>query len=236
MRVFFKKYFTFDNVILIACLVVMTVLAIIFSSLMTWLIWLSTIFGMFSSRAAANGKWLTFVYDIISYGIYIYICLSEKYFGELTLSCVIIIIHIFSLIEWKNNQSSGKVIIKTLTKKEMIITLSVASVTLVCYSLVLYFVGSTFPILNAIPTIIYLLGNYFALRRSVLQFYCWIGYEIGFIALWIIAAFNGEMGSTIFLVGGIAELIYGIVGIVNWKKIKNEQEYLSTDVHCNSKS
>ena len=223
MRRFFKKYFTLSNIFLIVCLVATTTLAFIYSSLMTWLIWLSTVFGIFSSRSATSGKWSTFVYDIISYGIYIYICLIEMYYGELTLSVIIIVIHIFSLFEWKKNQLDGKVIIKSLTRKELILSFLISGAVLVVYAIILYFVGTVFPILNAIPTIVYLLGNYFSLRRSVLQFYCWVGYELFFVALWIIVAAKGELGSIIFLVGGISELIYGIYGIWNWKRIKQEQ-------------
>lgn len=225
-----KKYLTLSNLFLTLCCLITTVLAIIYSSLLTWLIWASSILGILSSKFATDGKWLTFVFDIISYGLYIYICIKEKYYGELILSVIIIIIHIFSLFEWKKNQQDNVVKIKRLTKKELGLSLVVSSILLVLYIGILYLIKSDMPILNAIPTIIYLLGNYYCLRRSVLQFYCWIGYEVVFMSLWVISAINGELGSIIFLVGGFSEFIYSIIGIRNWNKIQKIQSKTGHDI------
>lgn len=219
-----KKFFTLSNLFLVLCCLIITILAIIYSSLLTWLIWASSILGILSSKFATDGKWLTFVFDIISYGLYIFICINEKYYGELILSVIIIIIHIFSLFEWKKNQQDNVVKIKQLTKKQIGLSIVISSVLLIIYTGILYLIKSDMPILNAIPTIIYLLGNYYCFRRSVLQFYCWIGYEVVFMSLWVVSAINGELGSIIFLVGGLSEFIYGIIGIHNWNKIEKNQK------------
>lgn len=222
-----KKYFTLSNLFLTLCCITITILAIVYSSIFTWLIWASSIFGILSSKFATDGKWLTFVFDIISYGLYIFICINEKYYGELILSVIIIIIHIFSLFEWKKNQQDNIVKIKRLTKKEVSLSIVISSILLILYVGILYLIKSDMPILNAIPTIIYLLGNYYCFRRSVLQFYCWIGYEVVFMSLWIVSAINGELGSIIFLVGGLSEFIYSIIGIYNWNKIEKNQNKTS---------
>src|SRR5574344_896340 len=220
-----KKLLTLSNCLFVLSIIVTTTLAIIYSSLITWIIWLSSILGILSSKTATEGKWLTFVFDIISYGLYIYVCIFELYYGELTLSIIIIIIHLFGLFQWKNNSDEDNVVIvKRLKTKEILISTIISLVIFVVYGYVLFLVGSKYPFLNAIPTIVYLLGNYFSIRRSILQFYCYILYEIFFIALWILVAVEGEFVSIIFLIGGICEFIYGIIGIVNWKKIQKEQQ------------
>lgn len=219
-----KKYLTLSNIFLVLSIIVSTVIAIVYSSIFTWLVWLSSIFGILSSKTATDGKWTTFVFDIISYGIYIYLCVTEKYYGELILSCVIIVIHIISLFEWKRHQHNDVVEIQKLNNKELYFSLLISFVVLIIYGLVLFYIKTEYPILNAIPTIVYLLGNYYCYRRSVLQFYCWISYEIFFGILWILSATNGEIGSIIFLIGGISEFIYGIIGIKNWNKLYLEQQ------------
>ena len=229
-----KKYFTLSNLFFFFCCIITTVFDVLYSLILTWFIWASSIFGILSSKFATDGKWLTFIFDIISYGLYIFICINEKYYGELILSVIIIIIHIFSLFEWKKNQQDNVVKIKNLTKKEFGLSIFISSILLILYIGILYLIKSDLPILNAIPTIIYLLGNYYCFRRSVLQFYCWIGYEVVFMSLWVVSAMNGELGSIIFLVGGISEFIYGIIGIHNWNKIeKNQNKTLQEHIDNN---
>lgn len=79
-----KKYITVQNVTLVLSVIAATVLAIIFSSIMTWLIYLSAVLGIMSSKTATEGKWTTFIFDILSYGIYIYYApfkfITEKWF------------------------------------------------------------------------------------------------------------------------------------------------------------
>lgn len=99
-----KQALTFSNIILATTVILITVYAIIFSSAIMWVIWLSTLLGMLSSKTNTEGKWITFIFDILSYAIYIYVCIAEKYYGELILSVIIITIHMFSLFEWKKTK------------------------------------------------------------------------------------------------------------------------------------
>ena len=219
-----KKYFTYSNLIFFVCFVVSLTLAIIFSSLFSWLIFLSTISGILSAKLTAEGKWFTFIFDIISYGFYIYICIATRYYGEMVLSIIIIVIHLASLFEWKNNQIKKVVKVNSLSKKEILVISALFLVSFAIYFTILYFVKTEQPILNALATLVFLVGNYFCFRRSALQFYFFILYEVFFIALWIIAACAGNFGSLIFLIGAIGESIFEIIGIVKWQKVHIEQQ------------
>lgn len=221
-----KKYFTWFNIFLSISILVATALAIVFSSFMTWLVWASVVFGILTAVFSAKGKWICFVFDLLSYAFYIYICLVEKYYGELILSVIVIFISIISLFQWKNNQVDEVVKINKLKTKEVVLVGVVALVALVVYTVILHYMGSDMIILNVLPTIVYLLGYYLCARRSILQFYCYIAYEILFIVLWIITACRGEFESVIFLVGAISELVYLIIGVVNWKKLTKQQASL----------
>ena len=218
-----KKYLTVSNVLLLFSILFATALAIVFSSLMTWLVWASAIFGILTAVFSAKGKWICFVFDLLSYAFYIYICLVEKYYGELILSIIIIFISIISLFEWRNNQINEVVKINKLKNNEIVLAGTIGIVGLVVYIMILHFMGSDMSILNAVPTIAYLLGYYFCVRRSILQFCCYIAYEVLFIILWIITACRGEFESVIFLVGAISELFYLIIGYINWNKLTKQQ-------------
>ena len=222
-----KKFFTFQNIFFLVSFVASLAIAIVFSSLMTWMIFLSSIFGILSSIFATKGKWLTYVFDILSYAVYIYICLVNKFYGELILSVVIIVIHVFALIEWKKNTEEDFVTINNLKAKEIVISISISLVATAIYATILFFIKSEYPIMNACLTVVYLLGNYFAYRRSQLQFLGWILYDILFIVIWGLTAIGGDYGSIIFLIGGASELVYGAIGIFSWTKIEKQQQNLS---------
>lgn len=207
------------NVIFYISLIIATIITILLSSTNAWIVWVSTVLGVLSSKMASSGKLTMFLFDIVSYIFYISICLNANYFGELTLSIIIILINLFCLVEWSKNQKDNAVIISRLNKLETNFSLFCASILLIIYSVILYRFDSDFAFLNALSTISYLLGSYFCYRRSIWQFYSWIFYEIVFIVLWVISAINGDVSNIIFLIGGVSELIYDVLGIYNWKRL-----------------
>lgn len=207
------------NVIFYISLIIATIITILLSSTNAWIVWVSTVLGVLSSKMASSGKLTMFLFDIVSYIFYISICLNANYFGELTLSIIIILINLFCLVEWSKNQKDNAVIISRLNKSETNFSLFCASIFLIIYSVILYRFDSDFAFLNALSTISYLLGSYFCYRRSIWQFYSWIFYEIVFIVLWVISAINGDVSNIIFLIGGVSELIYDVLGIYNWKRL-----------------
>jgi len=213
-----------SNTIFYFSVILSSLLFIICPSCEALIVWFSTILGVLSSKMASCGKWHMFVFDIISYVAYIYTCLNAVYFGEVVLSVVVIIINLFCLFEWKNHQKDNIIIINKINKAEINFAVFCALVVLFAYSGLLYMANTNFVLLNALATISYLLGSYFCCRRSILQFYSWIVYEIAFILLWLISAVNGRIENAMFLIGGTSELIFDVLGIINWKKYQKNQE------------
>lgn len=218
-----KKYLNLENIVLIASFIISLIIAILYSSLSVWIIFFSSIFGIISSFFSSQGKWLGFVFDIISYAIYIYTCLTQLYYGEMILSVVIIVLHVLSLVQWKKHEENGVVVVDDLSKKMLISSLIISIIGVVGYTAVLWFINSEYPILNGLATVVYLLKCFYSYKRSVWQFGCYLVYEIIFIILWLLALENGEMGGYIFLVGGISELIFCVFGLINFNKLKIKQ-------------
>ena len=225
-----KKYFNITNILLVVFVIISTTFAILYSSLLTWIIWISGITGILSACYGSKGKWICFVFDIISYGTYIYICLVERYYGELILAGIVIIIYTVSLFEWRRNNAGDHVKINALSLKELLLTFSIGIISIVVYAVALYYMKSDLPILNAIPTVAFLLGTYFSFRRSPIQFCMYVMYELLFISLWIIAAVSGDTGGIIFVIEAIGELVFCSMGIYKWtKKLKQQNASTSPD-------
>ncbi len=219
-----KKIFKPSNIITILAIVAATVLAIFNSSVLTWMIWLSTVLGLFSSQALSDAKIGSFVFEILSYAVYIYVCIKQAFFGEIILSCIIIVLHIITIFEWNKHLINKQVEVSNTNNLEIVVLIVISIVLGILYSLFLYKINSALPILNAIPTITYLLSCYFCYRRSILQFVCTIIYEISFMVLWIVQASWGEISGLIFLIGGIYEFIYAFISISKWKKLQKQQK------------
>lgn len=218
------KKLEFSNILMLFSFLLSTILAFSFSSFATWTVWVSTILGILASKTAKDGKWYTFLFDITSYVFYLQICLKEKFLGEFILSILIIIFNLFCIKEWKSNSNNNILKINKVGKSETKFICFVGIMLLIIYTLLLHKINSNLAMLNAICTISFILGNYFCYRRSVVQFYCLIIYEIAFILIWAISATNGEVSSYLFLIGGTCELIYDILAIIKWKKMTTIQK------------
>ncbi len=225
MKNMIKKYLNIENFIVIISVILITILAIILSSIDTWLIWISTLLGILSSRFIIEGKWINYIFELLSYVVYIYICLKVLYYGEVILSCFIIVLHLISLLKWITNQDVNKVVkVNKIDKKELLIVIVIFLLIYLACVFLLYAIKSDLPILNAFSSVIYIMGAYFAIRRSSINFICIVLYELTFISLWFILFQKGEYSSFIFLIGAFVELYYNIIGIKKWKNIRREQE------------
>lgn len=207
--------------IISSCVIV--TLAILHSSALMWVVAISAILGILASVFTASGIWVAYLMDSVSFGIYMYTCYGEKYYGEMVLSGIIIILEICTIIEWIRHKEKNVVIVNKISKKSWIISLISAIILTIIYALILYFTGSNLPILNALGTCVYIFGVYLAFRRSILQFVGYLSYEVIFFILWATTAIQHNYYGFIYLVGGITETILLVLGIFNWKKFQREQ-------------
>ena len=215
------RKFDVSNFVFISTIVIATLITIIFNSTNSLVVLFSTICGVVATKMASNGKWQMFIFDILSNITYISICLSHKFYGEMILAYVIIFINFISLLEWRNNQQNGIVVVKKIKKVELVLSLTLGFVVMIGYAFAMKLMNSELPLLNSISTVLYILGSYFCFRRSTWQFYVWIGYELTYILIWLL---SGNISGLILLVGGISELIYDIIGVVNWKSYSSFQQ------------
>lgn len=231
-----KKYLTFSNILFLFCLCICFCLAFFLGGEKVWLICFSTTLGMIASKHASQGKYTTFIFDILSYIFYINVCLGEKNLGEMVLSFIIIFTHLFGLFLWRKNQNNNVVLINNICKNEIIFINQIAIFFCITYGLILFNLKSNLIILNAISTTSFLTGNYCCYRRSILQFYYWNFYEISYILIWLLCAIKNSPSNIIFVVGAVCELVFNFSGIIKWNKLKNNkasQLKIKYKVYCN---
>ena len=229
----FRKLETYIFLLIVAFC---TGFSIIFNSIDIWIAWVSSFFGILASKTASEGKWTTFVFDILSYIVYIFSCIKYQYYGEMILSYIVIFCHMIGIIQWKNNQNDNIVKVNKIKKKELFVFVLVGIALFGFYYYLLKTCHSNLAILNAIATILFLMGNYCSYRRSVCQFVFWGIYEICFLITWFCTISYSSLGGIIFLIDGICELGYNIVGIKKWSQLKNStNEIIKIQCHKTKK-
>ena len=219
MKFTFNNFTLFQKILLLFSVVAYTVCAIVINSVDGWVAWSSCITFVVYLVFNANSKWISFVWIIISYAIYIYFNIKEFYFGELATSIASIAINFIAMLQWKKHTKEDKLEINKIKTKE--ITLSFACTIML--GVALYFILSTvnteLVILNAISFAIILLEYYFTFRRTVWKFVAGIISAIVYILLWIFAMQSITNYALTFVVNGFINIVWYFDGIVKWKKI-----------------
>lgn len=223
VKLLFKNYtiekymFVITNLLVLACL-------IFFNTWLDVVIALSVITGLVSSYLVAKGKWYGFIFNSISYILYIYFCYILAYYGEFILSFVIIGADTISLIKWKNNQTADNVVeIKKLKAVELLIVFILFVVATIVYGITLYYFNSSLPFINAIATTFILFGYYIAYKQNILQYLFWIGYDVALIFLFLFASAVYEPGYLMFVLSSLLQVLYHIYGVINWRKLFKTQ-------------
>lgn len=212
-----------SNIILILSLIFLSSLCLLEKSINGLCIYISVLLGILSAKYGSNGKWLMFVFDILSYVLYTFVCIKERYLGELLLSYFIIIVNFFCIVEWRQNQECSFVKINNITKRELFFCSIIAFLGFCIYFVILYSINCNMAFANALSSVMFLLSTYFCFRRSVMQYYFLIVYEICFISLWFFSIANVRIENIMFLIGGVTELCYCFKGLHNWHILGKKQ-------------
>lgn len=218
------KKLTFNKLLFLIVFIICLLITLIFPTLSSFVVFFSCIFGIIATNHAKNGKWQTFLFDIISCILYLPICIKEQYVGELILSIGIIFTNFLCIKEWKRNTHNSFVDVYKINKTELKFISFLFMICFLIYLAILNKLKCEFAILNCVSTIFFILGNYFSYRRSILQFYSLIVYECAYILLWFLSATDGEPYGIILLLGGIVELIFDVIAIKKWNKISQLQK------------
>ncbi|MBO5479294.1 MAG: nicotinamide mononucleotide transporter [Clostridia bacterium] len=222
---YFKDWTKFELTFLISGLTISILSSILFSGSVIDTLYTSLylITALLMSKGKVESYFVGFV-SVFFYGIVSY---NQGYYGELLITIFLTFpIMIVGIIDWLRNQDKDDdvVIINTLSKKEIAITLSSQLILFWIYFFILKFFNTDLLVISSLSVVTSVLASYFEARRSELSLICYIANDFVIITLWLIPIIGGNISLIPVLVGPILLLINDIYGTYNWKRMKQIQK------------
>ena len=222
---YFKDWTKFELALLICGLTVSILSSIIFKGTIIDTLYTSLylITALLMSKGKVESYFVGFI-SVFFYGIVLY---NQGYYGELIITIFLTFpIMIIGIISWLRNQDKEDdvVIINTLTRKEIIISLASQLILFWIYYFLLKAFNTDLLVISSISVVTSVLASYFEARRSELSLFCYIANDMVIIKLWIIPVIAGETALISVLVGPILLLINDIYGSYNWIRLKEIQK------------
>jgi len=194
------------------------------SNLLNWIVFVCVVASFVSFMYGVRGYWLCFVFSIISYGIYIPFCIIYKYYGELAISIITIIISFITMFKWKSTTKNQVAKINKLGWLEIAICYGIFGLAGSVAWGILWLVGSACPLLNGISIVAVFLSYYFDYRISRQAYVFLLLNYIAYCVLWILAGIKGETSGVVLLsIGSVIEMGYVIFGFFRWGKLWRDQ-------------
>jgi nicotinamide mononucleotide transporter len=184
-----------------------------------------TLLYFWTALLLAKGKYSCYIIGIISTFFYAYVSYTNRYYGEVIISmCCTLPLMIVGLVNWiRNRDDSNTVIIKAITKKELILVLLSQAILFGAYYLLLKTFNTNNLLISTFSIVVSLIATYLTARRSEKGFIGFIINDLILIVLWSIPIVNGELNIIPVVLCPVLLLINDIYGVYNWKRIKQKQ-------------
>lgn len=221
------KYFTpVEWILWLSGLAVITV-AFAVTSERSVLSYLSSIAGVtcviFNAKGNVLGQVVSIVFGVL-YGIYAY---TQHYYGEMLIYfCLMIPIHIISIITWLRNKFNGRaheVKINTLHRTEFIMTAVGAAVVTVAFYFLLEALNTDNLYVSTISLTASITAAYLMLRRCEYFSICFILNDVILIVLWSMKF--STVGPEVLpsVMAFILFLLNDSYCYISWRRIKKRQ-------------
>ena len=218
-----KDWTKFERLFLLIGTLVDIVLTILFKG--TYIDLGYTLLYFWTALLLAKGKYSCYIIGIISTFFYAVVSYSNYYYGEVIIAmfCTLPLM-LVGLLNWLKNQDNNKtVIIKEITRKELLIVLLSQALMFVGYYYLLKVFNTNNLIVSTFSVVASILATYLTARRSEYGFIGFIINDIILITLWSIPVISGSMNIIPVLLCPILLLINDIYGVYNWKRLKEKQ-------------
>ena len=220
----FKSWTKFEKIFLILGTVSALILTPLFKGTIIDLGY--TLLYFWTALLLAKGKYACYIIGIISTFFYAYVSYTNNYYGEVIISmwCTLPLM-IVGLINWlKHQDNTNTVVIKDITKQELIIVLISQAILFTGYYYLLKIFNTNNVLVSTFSIVASLIATYLTARRSENGFIGFIINDIILIILWSIPVFTGNLAIIPVVLCPVLLLINDIYGVWNWKKIKTEQK------------
>ncbi len=219
----FKGWTIFEKLFLIIGTITAFVLTFLFKG--TWVDLGYTLLYFWTALLLAKGKYSCYIIGIISTFFYAFVSYSNSYYGEVIIAvCCTLPLMIVGLVNWlKHQDNTNTVVIKEISKKELIIVLFSQAVMFIGYYYLLKVFNTNNLLVSTFSIVASIIATYLTASRSEYGFIGFIINDIILITLWSIPVVNGDHNLIPVLLCPVLLLINDIYGVYNWKKIKNKQ-------------
>lgn len=220
----FKGWTIFEKLFLFLGTIFAFLLTFLFKG--TWIDLGYTLLYFWTALLLAKGKYACYIIGIISTFFYAYVSYSNSYYGEVIIAMLCTLpLMVIGLINWLRHQDDTKtVIIKEITKKELIVVLLSQVVMFLGYYYLLKIFNTNNLLVSTFSIVASIIATYLTARRSEYGFIGFIINDLILIVLWSIPVINGESNLIPVLLCPVLLLINDIYGVYNWKRIKNKQK------------
>lgn len=225
MKKFFSDWTKFEIGLLITVTAIMAVLSIIWKD--SPIGFISTFTGIISVVLCAKGKISNYFFGFVYVTTYAFIAYQNKFFGEVMLNIAYYIpMNIIGIIMWKKNQGNGDndVQIRSMTKKQILITGIVSIFAIIGYHYILTLLGGNLAIIDAVTTVVAVIAMYLQVTRYTESWIMWIVVNITSIILWSVALVTTGSTNITMLIMWVAYLVNSTYGYINWRKLAKENE------------
>ena len=220
----FKGWNLFEKLFLIIGTITAFVLTFLFKG--TWIDLGYTLLYFWTALLLAKGKYACYIIGIISTFFYAFVSYSNSYYGEVIIAmCCTLPLMIVGLVNWlKHQDNTNTVVIKEISKKELIIVLLSQTIMFIGYYYLLKAFNTNNLLVSTFSIVASIIATYLTARRSEYGFVGFIINDIILITLWSIPVIGGNINLIPVLLCPVLLLINDIYGVYNWKKIKNKQK------------
>lgn len=150
------------------------------------------------------------------------------YYGEAIIAmCCTLPLMIVGLVNWlKHQDNTNTVVIKEISKKELIIVLCSQIIMFFGYYYLLKKFNTSNLLVSTFSIVASIIATYLTARRSEYGFIGFIINDIILTLLWSIPVLNGNINLIPVLLCPILLFINDIYGVLNWRMIKEKQMIL----------
>lgn len=177
---------------------------------------ISGCFGVLSVCLASQGNILTFLFGFAQVGTYTYLCVTQRFYGEIAINIYYFITMIYGVYAWRKrlDNKENKVLTRRLRWKTAILLLAATVLLswLVGWGLA-SFTDDTQPYLDAYTTVPALVAQVLMILVFWEHWFIWLAVDILSVVLWLRAADYCMAAQYIFW---CANCIYGLY---NWRRL-----------------
>lgn len=221
-----RGYNLLDLLLLLSGVIAVTVTGILFNS--KWFIIVNTLVGLMCVFTQAKGKIISQFIGVISSGFYVFVCYTQKFYGEAILYLIIMLpIHIYGVIHWlahRDKQDNVVIVRSNLSKKEWLISFVVFAGIGVGVYFILKALQTNQLITNTLSFISMLPAVYLMVRRCKWNQVAFLINDFIVPILWIFLVVQGDLSFIPMCIYFVFQMTYDVYGLFEWLKLEKTQK------------